>query len=278
VPNASVLATALYGLLGLAAYRELLMTVDFPGKRVSFSRDTLSAADGKTIIATSREVAGLVGIPVSLNDDVVQLVLDTQGGTSISANRALIEHAGTVRPVVQTGVTFSPALGGAAPAFGARLTRDARIGQYVFEQPIVAVVDFPTQMPVHGIVGIHTLAEFSVALDQRTRRVRLSREGARIPRPPSLRGRGIAVQYGDGPLVARAVMPGGPAARAGVQAGDVIVGFGGRAIKDPEDVAAATLELDPGTKVTLDVLRNGRNRDIEVALGTRPPPQRLRRR
>ena len=64
--------------------------------------------------------------------------------------------------------------------------------------------------------------------------------------------------------------------RAGLQVGDVIVGFSGHEIANPEDVAAATLELEPGTKVTLDVLRNGRHRDIEVALGTRPPPRPLR--
>jgi len=64
-----------------------------------------------------------------------------------------------------------------------------------------------------------------------------------------------------------------PADRAGVEVGDVIVGFGGHEIGNPEDVAAATLELEPGTKVKLEVLRNGRHRDIEVALGTRPPPR-----
>jgi S1-C subfamily serine protease len=80
-----------------------------------------------------------------------------------------------------------------------------------------------------------------------------------------------------GALVA-AVEPGGPADRAGVKAGDVIVGFAGNKIDNPEDVAAATLELEPGTKVTLDVLRSGSRKDIQVALGTRPPLRELQRR
>jgi serine protease DegQ len=79
-----------------------------------------------------------------------------------------------------------------------------------------------------------------------------------------------------GALVA-AVDPRGPADRAGVKAGDVIVGFNGGKIGNPEDVAAATLELEPGTKVTLDVLRNGGHKDVQVALGTRPPLQLQRR-
>ena len=81
----------------------------------------------------------------------------------------------------------------------------------------------------------------------------------------------------SGALVAE-VQPRGPADHAGVQPGDVIVGFDGNKIGNPEDVAAATLELEPGTKVKLDVLRDGRHRDIEVTLGTRPPPPELRRR
>ena len=71
-----------------------------------------------------------------------------------------------------------------------------------------------------------------------------------------------------------AVQPGGPANRAGLQAGDVIVRFGDRAIEQPEDVAGMTLELEPGSKVTLEVLRNGRREPVDVTLGTRPPLRR----
>jgi serine protease DegQ len=73
-----------------------------------------------------------------------------------------------------------------------------------------------------------------------------------------------------GALVA-AVQPGAPAARAGIEPGDVIVGFAGHKIEEPEDVAGATLELEPGTRVALDIVRGGKHRNVEVALGTRPP-------
>jgi serine protease DegQ len=73
-----------------------------------------------------------------------------------------------------------------------------------------------------------------------------------------------------GALVA-AVQSGAPAARAGIERGDVIVGFAGHEIDQPEDVAGATLELEPGTHVALDIVRNGKRRSVEVVLGTRPP-------
>ena len=71
-----------------------------------------------------------------------------------------------------------------------------------------------------------------------------------------------------------AVQPNGPANRAGLQAGDVIVKFGERQIEQPEDVVGATLELEPGSKVPLEVLRGGRRETFNVTLGTRPPLRR----
>jgi serine protease DegQ len=71
-----------------------------------------------------------------------------------------------------------------------------------------------------------------------------------------------------------AVQRGGPAARAGIEPGDVIVRFGDRDIAEPEDVAGATLETEPGTRVTVGIARNGKRRTVDVALGTRPPLQR----
>jgi serine protease DegQ len=71
-----------------------------------------------------------------------------------------------------------------------------------------------------------------------------------------------------------AVQPNGPANRAGLQAGDVIVKFGDRDIEQPEDVAGMTLELEPGSKAAIEVLRGGRRETINVTLGTRPPLRR----
>ncbi|HXR56060.1 MAG TPA: trypsin-like peptidase domain-containing protein [Casimicrobiaceae bacterium] len=77
----------------------------------------------------------------------------------------------------------------------------------------------------------------------------------------------------QGALVA-AVQPGAPADHAGIKPGDVIVGFGDHRIEQPEDLAGATLELEPGTHVTLDIERGGKHRNVDVTLGTRPAPRR----
>jgi S1-C subfamily serine protease len=93
----------------------------------------------------------------------------------------------------------------------------------------------------------------------------------------------INVEYGG--LVAE-VVPGGPADEAGLEGGDekvrfqgvpyetggdTIVAVDGRQIIEPDDLASYISMLQPGEKVTLDVLHaNGDRGEVEVTLGKRP--------
>jgi putative serine protease PepD len=64
--------------------------------------------------------------------------------------------------------------------------------------------------------------------------------------------------------------PGGPAERAGLQAGDVVTKVDGKTITSPDDVAAAIADDAPGDKVEVEVQRGGSKQSIEVTLGQRP--------
>ncbi|MDA9463432.1 Do family serine endopeptidase [Bradyrhizobium sp. CCBAU 53415] len=64
--------------------------------------------------------------------------------------------------------------------------------------------------------------------------------------------------------------PGSPAAKAGIEAGDVITAVNGTTIKDSRDLARTIATLAPGTSVKLDVFRNGDSRTMTVALGELP--------
>ncbi|HYR07761.1 MAG TPA: PDZ domain-containing protein [Longimicrobium sp.] len=59
------------------------------------------------------------------------------------------------------------------------------------------------------------------------------------------------------------VSPNTPAARAGLEAGDVIVRAGGREVNDPEDVQRALRGEEDGT-VALEVVREGRRRELTL--------------
>ncbi|OKO85203.1 serine peptidase [Bradyrhizobium sp. NAS80.1] len=63
---------------------------------------------------------------------------------------------------------------------------------------------------------------------------------------------------------------GSPAAKAGIEAGDVITAVNGTAIKDSRDLARTIATLAPGTSVKLDVVHKGDSKTVTVALGELP--------
>jgi len=82
-------------------------------------------------------------------------------------------------------------------------------------------------------------------------------------------GLSTAPAAGGGAEVAQAT-PGGPAAEAGLAAGDVVTEVDGEAVQDPEDVARAIEDDKPGDRVRVTVTRGGSERSVEVTLADRP--------
>jgi putative serine protease PepD len=62
----------------------------------------------------------------------------------------------------------------------------------------------------------------------------------------------------------------GPAARAGLREGDVIVAVGGRRVRGPGDLAQIVVERRPGERVEVEYRRDGETRSANVQLGRRP--------
>jgi len=66
------------------------------------------------------------------------------------------------------------------------------------------------------------------------------------------------------------VAAGGPAARAGLQVGDLIRRVGETTVRRPADVIAALQEVDPGTQVKLAVWRQGATLELQLAPAAPP--------
>jgi len=81
----------------------------------------------------------------------------------------------------------------------------------------------------------------------------------------------ISLDLGDatGALVAN-VSPGGPAARAGLERGDVIVEFAGKTITESHQLPALVAESRIGSTAHLTVLRGGERRTIDVTIASLP--------
>lgn len=68
------------------------------------------------------------------------------------------------------------------------------------------------------------------------------------------------------------VEPDSPAARAGIQSGDVILSVNGHKISNAEDYKVFVSQLEPGSKATLEIFRNGASKTIVATLGEMPEP------
>jgi putative serine protease PepD len=83
-------------------------------------------------------------------------------------------------------------------------------------------------------------------------------------------GISIDMKYaGDGALISKnekAILPGGPAAKAGLKAGDVITKFDGRPVHSAEELIVAIRAKSVGEKVEISYTRNGSTITATVTL------------
>ena len=76
----------------------------------------------------------------------------------------------------------------------------------------------------------------------------------------------FGLSQGGGALVGD-VSPNSPAAKAGIERGDIILELNGQTVNGPDDLSVHVSEMAPGTVAHLKVFRKGQTRDIDVTLG-----------
>jgi serine protease Do len=186
-----------------------------------------------------------IGAPFGLENSVT-------AGIVSAKSRALGAENGIV-PFIQTDVAVNPGNSG-GPLFNLR-GEVVGINSMIFSGS-------------GGYQGVSFATPIDAALDVQRQLVKTGRV---------VRGRvGVAVQDIDAQLaesfnldrprgaLVSAVEPGGPAATAGLQPGDIIVGAHGQKIELSSELPGIIANLRPGTRTTLDVLREGESRQLDV--------------
>ncbi|MFC4292955.1 trypsin-like peptidase domain-containing protein [Sphingorhabdus arenilitoris] len=83
---------------------------------------------------------------------------------------------------------------------------------------------------------------------------------------------GIAKNRGE--LVGN-IQPNQPAAKAGLMEGDIVLKVAGKEVTPEQTLSYIVANIKPGTKITLDILRKGKPKKIDVVVGERPTEQEI---
>jgi serine protease Do len=185
-----------------------------------------------------------IGSPFNLDNTV------TAGIVSAKAR-----DTGDMVPFIQTDVAINPGNSG---------------GPLINMRGEVVGINSQIYSRSGGYMGI----SFAIPIDEAQRVADQLRTNGRV-----IRGR-IGVQIGEvskevaeqlgmtqaaGALV-RSVEPGGPADKAGVEAGDIVTKFDNQAIERWNELPRFVGNTKPGTKSTLQVLRQGKYKELSVSV------------
>ena len=169
------------GVIGFAVFRELLLTLDYPGAQLRLARGRLAAADGQNVLRYT-DPNGIPVIPVQVSGATLAADLDTgsPGFLSIPArDTARVRFAGPLQIMGRGRTVNSEVVFRGAAVAGA-----VAIGKHRFENPLVMVHD---QLPNPNLGG-RALRDFALTFDQHAKSVRFERTRVSPPEafaPPS---------------------------------------------------------------------------------------------
>ena len=172
---------------------------------------------------------------------------------------------GELLPLIQTDVAINPGNSG---------------GPLINMRGEVVGINSQIYSRSGGYQGI----SFAIPIDEATRvsdqlrtsgRVSRGRIGVSIDQVTKEVAESIGLGKPVGALV-RSVEAGGPADKAGVEAGDIVTKFDGKTIEKSGDLPRIVGGVKPGTKASLQVFRRGSYRDLNVTVVEFEPEQSRR--
>jgi serine protease Do len=131
-----------------------------------------------------------------------------------------------------------------------------------------------------GYMGVSFAIPISVAMDvaeqlKRQGRVVRGRIGVGIQELSTELAAAFKLAQPEGAVVTT-VEPGGPAQRAGIAAGDVILSFDGRPVTDATELPRMVAQTKPGTDVSVEVWHDGARRTVQIIVAAAEAPRESR--
>jgi serine protease Do len=172
---------------------------------------------------------------------------------------AKARDTGDLLPLIQTDVAINPGNSG---------------GPLLNMRGEVVGVNSQIYSQSGGFMGI----SFAIPIDEAIRVSDQLRGGGHVVRgfigvAPDDLSKEVAESIGlgkaSGSLI-RSVSPGGAAAKAGIEAGDVITKIDGKQIEKSTDLRRVIAGIKPGAKVSVQVFRRGAYKDLSMTVGEMP--------
>jgi serine protease Do len=241
--------------------------VTLPDKR-EFKAKTIGSDKRSDVALVKVEATGLptvrIGDPGRLKVGEWVIAIGSPFGLENSVTAGIVSakarDTDSFLPLIQTDVAINPGNSGGplinmrGEVVGINSQIYSRSGGYMgisFAIPIDEATRVSEQLRVSGRV---TRGRIGVVIDRVTRDVAES----------------IGLGRATGALV-RSVEAGGPAEKAGVEAGDIITKVDSRTVEGSVDLPRIVGGIKPGTKATLQVFRRGGTRELSVVVAELEP-------
>lgn len=195
-----------------------------------------------------------IGSPFNLGNTV------TVGVVSYKGRPLTLGTQGTSVDLIQTDASINPGNSG-GPLINTR-------GEVIGINTLIITQGAPQSAGVGFAVPINVAKSILPQLREKGRVVR-GWLGLQIGSLTDDMAKSFGLSETRGALV-QDLDPRGPAVKAGLEPGDVVLSADGRPIEDNGDLSAYIASRAPGTTVELEVFREGRRRTVKVTLGTFP--------
>ncbi|UOO83197.1 DegQ family serine endoprotease [Uruburuella testudinis] len=194
------------------------------------------------------EWVAAIGAPFGFDNSVTAGIVSAKGRSLPNENYT---------PFIQTDVAINPGNSG-GPLFNLK-------GQ-------VVGINSQIYSRSGGFMGISFAIPIDVAMNvadqlKTTGKVQRGQLGVIIQEVSYDLAKSFGLDKASGALIAK-VLPGSPAARAGLQVGDIVRSVNGEEVRASSDLPVMVGAMAPGKEVNLGVWRKGKQTDIKVQLGS----------
>lgn len=155
------------GVLGMPLFRKLLLTIDYPGSKISIENGKLKK--GSDVVEYQSSEFDLFGIPMKIGLTAYVATLDTGSPGGLSFPNSYMDKLPLEdKPRV---VGRAKTIGGETVLYGAKLKETVSFGGHSFETPDIVFFD----RLAHLNIGYGLLNQFAVTIDQQNMLIRFAK-------------------------------------------------------------------------------------------------------